>query len=144
MAVHDIGTPVPVGAARQRRRDPAEEREAAKVVGPIAAARIGIGAAGAIIERRLVDEVGEPAAAGKPGECHADALGGERRVQPDGIGDAGKGVEKPRVSRQQQPDIGALGRERRRQRRRDIAEPARFDPRIELGGDVEDAHRRRA
>ncbi len=43
---------------------------------------------------------------------------------------------------QQQPGVDPERRQRRRQRRGDIAEPARLDPRIKLGADVQDPHRR--
>jgi hypothetical protein len=62
-------------------------------------------------------------------------------VQPGGIGDAGKRIEKAREAGQQQPRVDTERAQRGRQRGGNIAEPAGFDPRIELGSDVKDAER---
>jgi hypothetical protein len=62
-------------------------------------------------------------------------------VQPSDIGDAGERIEKAPEARQQQARINTERGQRRRQRGGNIAEPAGFDPRIELGSDMKDAER---
>src|SRR6516225_10703764 len=74
------------------------------------------------------------------GETHPYPLGGERGGQPGNVGDAAESVEKTAETGQQQANIDTLRDQRRRQRRGDIAEPARLDPGVELGRDVENAH----
>src|SRR6266404_6258044 len=94
VSVEDIRTPVLVGAACDFRGDPAEQPEAAMVVGPIASVRACIRAAGPIVVCRLVDEVGEVFRPGQPGKTDPHSFRGEGRAQPGGIGDPGKSVEK--------------------------------------------------
>jgi len=60
-------------------------------------------------------------------------------VQPGGIGDAGKRTEKAAKAGQQQARVDTERSQRRRQRGGNIAEPAGFDPRVELGSNVKDA-----
>src|SRR5208282_901086 len=141
MSVQDVGAPARIGATRQLRRDPAEQSKAAVIVGPIATVRARIGVAGPIVEGGMVDEIGEALGAGEPSESHPHPLSGKRRWQSGYIGDAWECVEKTAEAGQQQAYINALCDQRRRQRRGDIAEAARLDPGIELGRDVEDAHR---
>ena len=94
--VKDVGAPAGVGAARELRGDPAEEPEAAMVVGPIAPVRTRIGIARPIVERRVVDQIGREFRARHPRETYPHPLRREGRVQPGGIGDAGKRIEKSR------------------------------------------------
>ena len=133
--------PAGVGAARELRGDPAEEPEAAMIVGPIVPVRTGIGIARPIVEPRLVDQISWEFRARHPREPHPNPLRREGRVQPGGIGDAGKRIEKAPEARQQQARVDTERGQRRRQRGGNIAEPARFYPRIEFGGDVKDAER---
>jgi hypothetical protein len=60
-------------------------------------------------------------------------------VPPGDIGDAGKPIEKAPEAGQQQARVDTERSQRRRQRGGNIAEPAGFDPRIELGSNVKDA-----
>jgi hypothetical protein len=62
-------------------------------------------------------------------------------VQPGDIGDAGKRIEKAPEARQQQARVNTERGQRRRQRGGDVAEPAGFYPRVELGSDVKGAER---
>jgi hypothetical protein len=141
MEVKDVGAPAGVGAARELRGDPAEKAEAAMIVGPIVPVRTGIGIARPIIEPWLVDQISWEFRARHPREPHSHPLRGERRVQPGGIGDAGKRIEKAAEAGQQQARVNTERGQRRRQRGGNIAEPAGFDPRIEFGCDVKNAER---
>ena len=58
MGVQDVRPPFGVGALRERHRYPAQQREAAVIVGPVMAIGVGIGAARPVVERRMIDEVG--------------------------------------------------------------------------------------
>jgi hypothetical protein len=60
-------------------------------------------------------------------------------VQPGGISDAGKRIEKAPEAGQQQARVNTERGQGWRQRGGNITEPAGFDPRIELGSDVKDA-----
>src|SRR5439155_5002697 len=93
-----------------------------------------------IIEDRMVDEIGEAVAAGQTRQTHPHSLSGKGRLQPSYIGETRERVEKAAKAGEQQADIDALRDKRRRQCRGDIAEPARLDPRVELGRDVKDTH----
>jgi hypothetical protein len=62
-------------------------------------------------------------------------------VQPGDISDAGKRIEKAREAGQQQARVNTERGQGRRQRGGNIAKPAGFDPRIELGSDMKDAER---
>ena len=141
MEVKDVRAPAGVGAAREFCGDPAEEPEAAMIVGPIVPVRTGVGIARPIVEPRLVDQIRSEFRARHPRETHPYSLRREGRVQPGGIGDAGKRIEKTPEARQQQACVNTERGECRRQRGGNIAEPARFYPRIELRGDVKDAER---
>ena len=101
MEVKDVRAPARVGAARQLRGDPAEEPEAAMIVGPIVPVRTGIGIARPIVEGRLVDQISQEFRARHPRETHPHPLRRERRVQPGGIGNAGKRIEKAPEAGQQ-------------------------------------------
>jgi len=141
MKVKDVGAPAGVGAAREFRGDPAEKAEAAMIVGPIVPVRTGIGIARPIVEPRLVDQISWEFRARHPREPHPHPLRREGRVQPGDIGDAGKRIEKAPEAGQQQARVNPERGQRGRQRCGNIAEPAGFDPRIELRGDVQDAER---
>ena len=82
MAMQDVGPPARIGALRQRRGDPAEKREAAVIVGPVAAVRRGVGIARPVVERGMIDEVGRDPAPRQ--QCPRDAhpLDRKRRAQP--------------------------------------------------------------
>ena len=130
--VQDVGAPVGVGAARERRGDPAEQPEAAMIVGPIAPVRTGIGIARPIVECRMVDQISRELRARHPRQPDPHPLRRERRVQPGDIGHAGKRIEKAPEAGQHQARVDTERGQRRRQRGGNIAEPAGFDPRIQL------------
>ncbi len=142
MAMHDVGPPGRVGALGERRGDPAEEREAAVVVGPVAAVGRAIGVARAVVERRMVDDVGFDSALRQ--QCPRDAhpLEREGRPQPDRLAQI-KCIDKAGKARQDEPRVDPEVYEGRRQGRDDIAKAPGPDPRKELGRDVEDTQRRR-
>src|SRR5712671_5251296 len=77
VSVEDIRSPVLVGTPRDFCGDPAEQPEAAMVVGPIASVRARIGAAVSIVVCRLVDEIGEAFRPRQPGETYPHSLRGE-------------------------------------------------------------------
>ena len=105
MEMQDMRAPAGVGAARELRGDPAEEPEAAVVVGPIVPVRSGIGIARPIVEPRLVDQVCRELRARQPGETYPHPLRREGRLQPGDIGDAGKRIEKAPKAGQQEARV---------------------------------------
>jgi hypothetical protein len=134
--------PGAVGSARQGCRNPAEQPEAPVIIGPVAAIGCGVRVSGPVIEWRVIDEVCVTAGSGQPRARYPDPLGRKRRRQPNDIGDLGKCIEEPGKPRQYQSGVDIKGGQRRRQRGSDITEPPRFDPRIKLGSDMQDPHRR--
>ena len=140
--VKNVRDPAGIGAARELRRDPAEEPEAAMIVGPVAAVRARIGIAWPVVERRLVDQISEKFRPRHPGETYSHPLRGEGLLQPGGIGNAVKRIEKACEAGQQQARINAKRDQCRRQRGGDIAKPAGLHPGVKLGGNVQDAQRR--
>jgi hypothetical protein len=89
----------------------------------------------------LVDQISCEFRARHPRETHPHALRRKGRVQPGGIGDAGKRIEKTPKTGQQQASVNSERGQCRRQRGGNIAEPAGLHPRVELRSDVKDAER---
>ncbi len=140
VAMQDLGQPPRVGALRQRRRDPAEEREAAMVVGPVVAVGRAIGAARPVVEGGVIDDVGGDPALRHQRSRDAHPLDCKGRAQPERLAKL-EGVEKPGKPRQHQSHIGARFDQGRRQCRHDVAETAGLDPREQLGGGMQDTQR---
>ena len=115
----------------------AEGAEAAPVVGVVAAGRVAVGAAGAVVERRAVDD----------DELEALDLAARRRAgtpRSDGVVVEDAGLAELRhhggVAGEERAHLDAAAGERRRQGAGDVGEAAGLDERVGLGGDGEDAH----
>src|SRR3974377_2359621 len=74
VAVDDVGAPIGGGAGAERRSDPAQQGQTAMVSGPPAAVGSAIRAAGPIVERRMVDEIGSNLATRQCRQRDAHAL----------------------------------------------------------------------
>ncbi len=125
------------------RADPAEQGEALQVVDPLEPQRIFVGAAGAPVEIRRVDDVDRHLAERQLAAPHADAQRAEHR--PDFAHGAlvQDGVEDRRHSWQQQAHVGADVDQGARQRPDDVGQPAGLDQGVDFGGNVQDFHEAR-
>ena len=84
VAMHDVGTPVRVGAARQRRGHPAQHCETPVVVAPVTAVGRDVGTAGPVVESRVIDDIGRDITlSGSAPRAQAGAFDRERCLQPD-------------------------------------------------------------
>ncbi len=136
-----VGAPVAIDiAAAQMRRHPAEQAEAARVVGPVAAVRRQVRVAGPVVQERRVDQVDRQVEARQPTAPHFDRRRAEGAAQARHHAGSFERVEQRRIAGQQQPHVGAGTRQRRRQRRDHVAEAAGLDPREDLGGDLQQSH----
>ena len=115
----------------------AERAEAAPVVRVVGAARVAIGAAGTVVERRAVDddELEPLDLGGEEPRGHAE----QRRIVIDDAG-VPELRHHRRIAGDERAHLDAAPRQRRRQRAGDVGQPAGLDQRIDLGGDREDPH----
>ena len=140
VAMQQVGPPCRVGALRQRRRRPAQQRKAPVVVGPVAPVRRLIRRTGTVVEGGVIDEIRGNRALRQTGQRDPHPLNRERRAQPGDLAQL-EGIKKFREAGQHKTLIGPQRAQRRRQRRNDIAEAAGFDPRIQLGSGMQHADR---
>ena len=141
MRVQQLGRPTGVEPTTgELRADPAEQREALQVVGPLAAGAVLIGAAGAAVEQRRVDHVDRHLAVRHLAEPQRDARSAEARA------DLGHGflmqhrVGDRRQAGQQQAHVGALPDQCLRQRAQHIGQATGLDEGEDLRSDVQNLH----
>ncbi len=143
VAVEHLRDPVD---RRSRRRDKrgnaAEQPEAQRVVGPVAALRVEVGIAFAReglgrLEQQHAQSVGQR---GLPQRrCRQ---GSARGVDPRELATPAERRHQRRIRRHQHADVAARRHQRTRQRSGDVAEAAGLHPRRDLRNREQDSHRR--
>ncbi|OIQ68650.1 hypothetical protein GALL_497540 [mine drainage metagenome] len=136
MAVHHLHRPVDIKPVRQLRRQPAQQGEAAVIVGKRLALCVFVGGAGPAVQRRRINHVGHQIQTGQTALAQQQSLTPGRTQL--GQHRAGAQIsQNRRKAGQQDAHIAALGSQGPGQRAGHIGQPSGLEQGVNLGTNLQ-------